>query len=146
MVYLPDTFHFWKVLPAAGSCWVMNISRNSALQAVAAGAVSGLINHSSHLDLPCRDTVHRRALGVLEFYRALPQHHLQYPAVWPDKCTGSGKRTSLLKSSLGLFAQLGDGRGKLPRFLLLWLLLTSQTGCLLNQIGSGLCASKQGLK
>lgn len=124
----------------------MNISRNSALQAVAAGAVSGLINHSSHLDLPCRDTVHRRALGVLEFYRALPQHHLQYPAVWPDKCTGSGKRTSLLQSSLGLFAQLGDGRGKLPRFLLLWLLLTSQTGCLLNQIGSGLRASKQGLK
>lgn len=70
--------------------------------AVAARAASGLVTHAFHLDRSSRDTVHRRALGVLEFYGTLPQHHLQYPPVWPDKRAGSGKYTSLvLQSSLG---------------------------------------------
>uniref|UniRef100_A0A670J6Z4 Solute carrier family 35 member B1 n=1 Tax=Podarcis muralis TaxID=64176 RepID=A0A670J6Z4_PODMU len=32
--------------------------------------------------------VYRRALGILEFHRALPQHHLQHPPLWPDKRPG----------------------------------------------------------
>lgn len=92
---------------------------------MAARGASGWVTRASHPDLSCRDPFHWRALGVPEFYWTLSQYHLQYPAVRPDERAGSGKLPSLCSLHWGLFAQLGDGRAKLPLFLLLWLLLLS---------------------
>lgn len=68
------------------SCWVWSVTGRSA----ARGCLRAPDSCCSPSSLSSRDPLHRRVLGVPEFYGTLPQRHLQHPAVRPDQRAGAG--------------------------------------------------------